>query len=79
MIRTIEKIIEQKVTRRLDKLEEKIAAYHTEISSLDVKFTKRCEAVEEILDNKADASQDDELKSTLDENEEKIDNCGKKG
>ena len=79
IIRTFEKIIEQKVTKRLDKLEETIAAYHTEISSLDVKFTKRREAVEEILGNKADASEDDELKSTLDENEEKIDNCEKKG
>ena len=73
MIRTFEKIIEQKVTKRLNKLEETIAAYHTEISSLDVKFTKRCEAIEEILDNKADASKVDELKSTLDEYEEKID------
>ena len=45
----------------------------TEILSLDVKFTKRCEAIEEILDNKADASTVDELKSTLDEYEEKID------
>ena len=40
---------------------------------MDVKFTKRCEAIEEILDNKADASKVDELKSTLDECEEKID------
>ena len=73
MIRTFEKIIEQKVTKRLDKLEETIAAYHTEILSLDVKFTKRYEAIKEILDNKADASKVDELKSTLDEYEEKID------
>ena len=73
MIRTFEKIIEQKVTKRLDKLEETIAAYHTEILSLDVKFTKRCEAIEEILDNNADASKVDELKSSLDEYEEKID------
>ena len=73
MIRTFEKITEQKVTKRLDKLEETIAAYHTEILSLDVKFTKRCEAIEETLDNKADASKVDELKSTLDEYEEKID------
>ena len=55
MIRTLEKIIEQKVTNRLDKHEETIAAYHTEILSLDVKFIKKCEALEEILDNKADA------------------------
>ena len=73
MIRTFEKIIEQKVTKCLDKLEETIAAYHAEILSLDVKFTKRCEAIEEILDNKADASKVDELKSTLDKYEEKID------
>ena len=73
MIRTFEKIIEQKVTKRLDKLEETIAAYHTEILSLDVNFTKRCEAIAKILDNKADASEVDELKSTLDEYEEKID------
>ena len=73
MIRTFEKIIEQKVTKRLDKLEETFAAYHTEILSLDVKFIKRCEAIEEILDNKADASKVDELKSTLDDYEEKID------
>ena len=63
---------------RLDKLEEKITAYHTAILSLDVKFTKRCEAMEEILDNKADASEVDKLKSTLDEYEEKIDKIAEK-
>ena len=67
MIRTFEKIIEQKVTKCLEKLEETIATYHTEILSLDVTFRKRCEAIEEILDNKVDASKVDELKSTLDE------------
>ena len=78
VIRRFEKIIEKKVTKRLDKLEETIAAYHTEILSLDVKFIKRCEAIEEILDNKADASEVDELKSTLDEFEEKIDKIAEK-
>ena len=63
MIRTFGKIIEQKVAKRLDKLEETIAAYHTKILSLNVKFTKRCEAIEKIFDNKADASIVDELKS----------------
>ena len=50
----------------------------TEVLSLDVKFTKRCEGIEEIFDNKADASKVDELKSTLDEYEEKIDKIAEK-
>ena len=78
MIRTFEKIIEQKVTKRLDKLKETISAYHTEILSFDVKFTKRCETIEEILNYKANASEDDILKSTLDEYEEKIDKIAEK-
>ena len=78
MIRTFEKIIEQKVTNRLGKLEETIAAYHTEILSLDVKFIKRCEALEEILDNKTDAREVDELNSTRNEYEEKTEKIAEK-
>ena len=66
------------MTKHLDKLEETIAAYHAEVLSLDVTFTKRCEAIEEILDNKADASEIDELKSTFDEYEEKINKIAEK-
>ena len=42
MIQTFEKIIEQKVTKRLDKFKETIAAYHTEILLLDVKLLIFC-------------------------------------
>ena len=78
VIRIFEKIIEQKETKRLDELEETIAAYHAEILSLDVKFTKRCKAIEEIIDNKAGASEVDKFNGTLDEHEEKIDKIAEK-
>ena len=60
MTKTFEKMIEQKVTKSLDKPKETITAYHTKILSLDVKFTKRFETIKEILDDKNDASEVDE-------------------